>query len=126
MALALKLKERAQKLKSDTSALYLAFKRKDTPILAKAVIGAAICYALSPVDLIPDFIPVLGFLDDVILLPLLIAAAVKLIPAQILCDCREQAKDIWKEGSPKNFLYALPVIVIWIVIIAIVVKTIWL
>jgi uncharacterized membrane protein YkvA (DUF1232 family) len=60
-----KLKERARKIKSDTEALYLALMRKDTPIIAKIVIGIAVCYALSPIDLIPDFIPVLGFLGTV-------------------------------------------------------------
>lgn len=117
-----KLKNRAHKLKSDISALYLALKRKDTPLLAKAVIAITICYALSPIDLIPDFIPVLGFLDDVLLLPLLIVIAIKLIPAQILIECREQANDIWKNGSPKKFWYALPIIVIWVIVIAVIIK----
>jgi uncharacterized membrane protein YkvA (DUF1232 family) len=120
-----KLRERAQILKADTAALYLACKRKDTPILAKIIVGVTICYALSPIDLIPDFIPVIGFLDDVLLLPLLIIIAVKLIPIQLLTECREQANDIWKNGTPKNFLYALPIVVIWLAIIAVVVKTIW-
>ena len=120
-----KLKERAQKLKADTAALYLAFKHKDTPVLAKVIVGIIICYALSPIDLIPDFIPVIGFLDDVLLLPLLILLAIKLIPEQILTECRKQENDIWKDGKPKNFLYALPIIVIWFVIIGVVVKMIW-
>ncbi|GHU49575.1 hypothetical protein FACS1894127_3120 [Clostridia bacterium] len=122
MELTQKLKNRAHKLKSDISALYLALKRKDTPLLAKAVIAITICYALSPIDLIPDFIPVLGFLDDVLLLPLLIVIAIKLIPAQILIECREQANDIWKNGSPKKFWYALPIIVIWVIVIAVIIK----
>jgi uncharacterized membrane protein YkvA (DUF1232 family) len=91
-----KLKERARKIKSDTAAMYLAFKRKDTPLIAKIIIGVTVCYALSPIDLIPDFIPFLDFLDDVLLLPLLIAVAVKLIPKHILSECREQAKSLWE------------------------------
>jgi uncharacterized membrane protein YkvA (DUF1232 family) len=116
-----KLKVRAGKLKTDTAALYIAFKRKDTPVLAKIIIAAAVCYALSPIDLIPDFIPVIGFLDDVLLLPFLIALAVKLIPTQILEESREQASEIWQDGKPKRFIYALPVILIWLVIIAVIV-----
>jgi uncharacterized membrane protein YkvA (DUF1232 family) len=116
------LKKRAQQLTADIAALYLALKRKDTPLLAKVIIGITVCYALSPIDLIPDFIPVLGFLDDVLLLPLLIVLAIKLIPSQILIDCREQAKGVWNNGRPKKFRYALPIIAIWLVIIAIIVK----
>lgn len=63
------LKERAQSLKRDIPAVFLALKDKDTPISAKVLAGITVCYALSPVDLIPDFIPVLGYLDDLILLP---------------------------------------------------------
>ncbi len=120
-----KLQERARKIKSDTAALYLAFQRKDTPILAKVIIAVTVCYALSPIDLIPDFIPVLGFLDDVLLLPLLIIAAVKIIPAHIWGECREQAIGMWENGKPKKWWYAIPVIVIWIAIIALIVKAIW-
>ena len=73
------LKERAQSLKRDIPAVLLALKDKDTPISAKVLAGITVCYALSPVDLIPDFIPVLGYLDDLILLPALIALTVKLV-----------------------------------------------
>ena len=121
-----KLKARARKLKADTAALYLALKRKDTPLAAKIVIAVAVCYVLSPVDLIPDFIPVLGLLDDVLLVPFLIALAVKLIPAAILEECRAQAADMWQEGKPKRWLYALPVVVVWLAVIGLIVKLIWL
>jgi uncharacterized membrane protein YkvA (DUF1232 family) len=66
MGLKAKLSERAQRVASDTAALFLALKRKETPLAAKILIGIAVCYALSPIDLIPDFIPVIGFLDDVL------------------------------------------------------------
>jgi hypothetical protein len=66
MGLKAKLSERAQRIASDTAALFLALKRKETPPLAKILIGIAVCYALPPIDLIPDFIPVIGLLDDVL------------------------------------------------------------
>lgn len=79
----MKLKERAKKLKADVPTIFLALKDNDTPILAKILAGVIVAYALSPIDLIPDFIPVLGYMDDVILLPALIALTVKLIPGYI-------------------------------------------
>ncbi len=74
------LKERAKKLKTDIPALFLALKDKETPILAKVFAAITVLYALSPIDLIPDFIPIFGYLDDVILLPGMIALTIKLIP----------------------------------------------
>jgi uncharacterized membrane protein YkvA (DUF1232 family) len=120
-----KLRTRANGLKEDTAALYLAFGRKETPILAKLIIGVAVCYALSPIDLIPDFIPVIGLLDDVILLPALVAVAVKLIPPEVMKDCRARAAGMWGEGNPKRFLYAVPVVLIWLAIIGLIVKAVF-
>jgi uncharacterized membrane protein YkvA (DUF1232 family) len=118
MALAARISERAREITSDTAALFLALKRKETPPLARILIGIAVCYALSPVDLIPDFIPVIGLLDDVILLPLMIAAAVKMTPPSVMEDCRRQAAGMWAAGRPGKYLCALPVAVIWLGIIA--------
>ncbi|MCE1196047.1 DUF1232 domain-containing protein [bacterium] len=88
-----KLKRRAAKLKRQLWALFLAFKDPGTPWKAKAIIIFAIAYATSPIDLIPDFIPVLGQLDDLIILPALIALALRLIPPQVAARCRREA---WK------------------------------
>lgn len=118
------LKERAGKLKTDLPALFLALKDRETPVLAKVFAGIAVAYALSPVDLIPDFIPVLGYLDDVILLPVLIVITVKLIPAPVLERCRAQSEGIWKDGKPKKWVYAIPIVLIWLVIIALLLKAI--
>ena len=117
-------KEKARKLKSDIPALALALKDADTPIPAKLLAGITVAYALSPIDLIPDFIPVLGYLDDVILLPLLAAATVKLIPPAVFDKCRTQAEGMWENGKPKKWYYALPVILIWVLLIVIIVKAI--
>lgn len=80
-----------------------------------AKVFAAIClvYALSPIDLIPDFIPVLGYLDDVIILPVLIALTIRLIPPAIFTECRTQAEDMWAEGRPKRWYFALPFVALW-------------
>jgi uncharacterized membrane protein YkvA (DUF1232 family) len=115
-------KERIQELRQYLSALYLAYKRKDIPVYAKILIVIIIGYALSPVDLIPDFIPVLGYLDDLIILPILIYFAIKLIPDEILKECKEEAKSLWKEGKPQKWYYGIPIIIIWILVIVIIIK----
>ena len=79
-----KIKIQAKNLKLNISALYLVFKRNDVPIIAKVLIIITVGYALSPIDLIPDFIPVLGYLDDLIILPFLIYLSIKLIPIFII------------------------------------------
>jgi uncharacterized membrane protein YkvA (DUF1232 family) len=78
--------------------------------------------ALSPVDLIPDFIPVFGYLDDLIIVPFLIYISLQLIPKTIMKEYREQAKDLWKNGKPKKWYYAIPIILIWVFILFIVIK----
>ena len=110
------IKDRAQQLIADIPAVFLVMKSKQTPWYAKALAGLTIAYALSPIDLIPDFIPVLGYLDDLIILPLLIALTVKCIPKETFRQCREHAKDLWKDGKPKKWYYSLPIIALWVVI----------
>lgn len=96
------LKARAKQLKTDLPAVFLALKRKETPWTVKALAALTIGYALSPIDLIPDFIPVLGYLDDLILLPALVALTIRLIPAEVLASCRAEAEGLWKDGKPKH------------------------
>ena len=115
------LKERAFSLKRDIPAIYLALKSTQTPVTAKLLAFITVVLALSPIDLIPDFIPVLGYLDDVLLLPGLIALTVKLIPPEILADCRRQAEGLWKNGRPKKWYYALPsagarILLLWLIV----------
>jgi len=111
------LKERAKSLKKTVPAVFLALKDKDTPTLAKILAGITVGYALSPIDLIPDFIPVLGYLDDVILLPALIALTIKLIPADVWERNLEAAENMWQDGKPKKWYYAIPIVLIWLLII---------
>ena len=109
----MKLKERARRLKTDIPAVFLALKDRETPLPAKAAAALTVGYALSPVDLIPDFIPVLGYLDDVLLLPAMIALTIRLIPKEVWERCRREAGDLWKDGRPKRWYYAIPVVIVW-------------
>lgn len=118
------LKARAKKLKTDIPALFLALKDKETPIIAKLFAGITVAYALSPVDLVPDFIPVLGYMDDVILLPMLVALTVKFVPKDVLERNRKQAEGMWKDGKPKKWYYAIPIVLVWILIIALILKAV--
>lgn len=86
--------------------------------------GITVAYALSPIDLVPDFIPVLGYLDDIILLPMLVALTIKLIPRDVLERNRKQAEGMWQEGKPKKWYYAMPIIVIWLIIIGLILKAV--
>lgn len=116
------IKERAYQIKQKIPIVFLCLKDKDTPFAAKFFAAITICYALSPVDLVPDFIPVLGYLDDVILLPTLIALTIKLIPKKIWEKNSLLVKNMWKDGKPKKWYYAIPIIFIWILIIWIIIR----
>ena len=121
----MKLKQRAEKLKKDIPAIFLALKDKETPLAAKISAGLTVAYALSPIDLIPDFIPVLGYLDDVILLPALVALTVKLIPKEIFQKCRAESEHMWENGRPKKWYFALPIAAVWLIILWLIVKVIF-
>lgn len=108
-----RLKDRARVLKRDTYALYLAARDPRTPWYAKLLAAAVVTYALSPLDLIPDFIPVLGYLDDLIIVPLGIAAVVRLVPAEILDDCRAQAQ--LRGQRPVSWLGAAFMVGVWLI-----------
>ena len=118
------LKARARQLKRDVPAVFLALRDKRTPIIARVIAAITVGYALSPVDLIPDFVPVLGYLDDVILLPALIALTIRLIPAEVFEQCRRDSENLWVDGKPKRWYYAIPIILIWLLIIGLIVKAI--
>ena len=118
------LKARAKKLKADIPAIFLALKDKNTPLPAKIAAAVTVGYALSPIDLIPDFIPVLGYLDDLIILPALAALTIKLLPKEILEEKRRESENMWENGKPKKWYYAIPIILFWILIVLLVVKAI--
>ena len=116
------LAQRAKQMKTDIPALYLAMGRRATPWPAKAMAALAVAYALSPVDLIPDFVPVLGYLDDLLILPALAALAIRLIPREVLEDCRREAQGLWAQGRPKKWYYALPIAGMWLFVILLVLR----
>jgi uncharacterized membrane protein YkvA (DUF1232 family) len=117
-------KEKAKKLKIEIYALYLAYRDPRVPWYAKALIAAIIGYALCPLDLIPDFIPVLGYVDDIIIIPAGITLALKMIPQDVLEECRKRAQS--EPISRKNHWIAAGVIVlIWLLAIYVTVKVIW-
>ena len=104
---------RVSALKRETLALYLAARDPRTPWYARAVVAAVAAYALSPIDLIPDFIPVLGLLDDAVLLPLGIALALRLIPSDVIAECRARAAEAFAAGRPVSRSAALAIVAIW-------------
>ncbi len=117
-------KEKMKRLKKYVPAIFIALKKKETPIIAKFFAMITVGYALSPIDLIPDFIPVLGYLDDIILLPLLVSLTIKFIPDDVLHKCLIESESLWADGKPKKWYYSLPIILIWILVILLLIKLI--
>jgi len=114
------LKTKVKEISIKITQVYVSIKSKRTPWYAKVVGVIAVMYALSPIDLIPDFIPIIGYLDDIIILPLLITLTIKLIPKQLWQEFEEESKSIWKDGKPTKWYYAIPVILIWLVVFALI------
>jgi len=113
-------KRRARQLKTEVYALYLAYKDPRTPWYARLLSAVVVAYAFSPIDLIPDPIPVLGYLDDLVLIPLGVYLALKLIPPEVMADSRERAKAVMAEGKPVNKAAALVIVLIWVGVVVIV------
>ncbi len=107
-----KLKQWAKRIKTDTLALYFAVRHPGTPWYAKLLAGMVAAYAFSPIDLIPDFIPVLGYIDDLVILPLGIALAIVLIPEPVMLECRERARQITLD-KPVSRMAGAVIILIW-------------
>lgn len=112
------LKQRARNLKAETFALYLAARDPRTPWYAKLLVAGIVAYALSPIDLIPDFVPVIGYLDDLILIPIGIALAIKLIPHQVLVECRAHANETIQNREPVSWVAGAVIVIIWLILAA--------
>lgn len=115
-------KQQARRLKLEIYALYLAYYDPRVPWHARLFAAAVLAYAFSPIDLIPDPIPVLGYLDDLVLIPLGTALALKMIPAEVMAESRVQAQVALSQGKPSNWIAAGIIVVIWLVLAAL---TIW-
>ena len=111
-------KQHARKLHTEIYALYLAYRDPRVPWYARAFAACVAAYAFSPIDLIPDFIPVVGYLDDLIILPLGIVLALKMIPAEVMAECRSKAATALAEGQPISRVAAVVIIFIWVALTA--------
>jgi uncharacterized membrane protein YkvA (DUF1232 family) len=112
-----KIKAWAKNLKRQIFILYFTYRDERVPWYVKLFTACIVAYAFSPIDLIPDFIPILGYLDDVIILPLGIMFALKMIPKDVISDCEVKANEMMKNGKPKNWIVGSLIILIWLVII---------
>ncbi|MBP1154874.1 MULTISPECIES: YkvA family protein [unclassified Paenibacillus] len=113
-SLLIKLKTMVKKLKSNLMVMYLAYRDPRVPLFAKIFAICVVAYAFSPVDLIPDFIPILGYLDDLILVPLGVYIALRLFPKEVLEEYRARAEEQRKLGKPKNWITGTLIIALWI------------
>jgi len=122
------LRDWARQIKDDGATVNLALRHPRTPWYAKACGAVTLLYALSPVDLIPDFIPVLGYLDDLVLVPAGLWLTIRLIPADVWAECRQEAKRRALKRPPKNWRGTLLVISLWMLLAAagvLVVRQLW-
>jgi len=111
-------RQRARQLKTETYAVYLAYKDPRAPWYARLFAACVVGYAFSPIDLIPDPIPILGYLDDLVLVPLGIALALKMIPPAVMAECRERAQEAVSQGRPINWVAAAVIVAIWLLLAA--------
>jgi len=119
------LKGKMKQLKREVYALYLASKDPRTPWYAKVLAALIIGYALSPIDLIPDFIPVLGYLDDLVIIPAGIVLLLKMIPKEVMEESRQKARSLSEKKTPRNWIAGLIIVLIWVLAIYVVIKIIW-
>jgi uncharacterized membrane protein YkvA (DUF1232 family) len=122
-------KERARALKVETYAVWLAYKDPRVPWYARVFAACVVGYAFSPIDLVPDPIPVLGYLDDLVLVPLGIALALRIIPPEVMAECRERADAAMREGRPTNWKAAAAIVTVWVLlallVILVLLRTVW-
>ena len=108
----------ARRLKSETYALYLACRDSRTPWHARLFAACVVGYAFSPIDLIPDTIPILGYLDDLLLVPLGMLIALRMVPPVVMVECRAKAQEAMEQGKPTNWAAAVVIVVIWLLLAA--------
>ena len=108
-------KQRARQLKVETYAVYLAYRDPRVPWHARVFAACVVAYAFSPIDLVPDPIPILGYLDDLVLVPLGIAVALKMMPSEVMAESRERADAAMREGKPTSWKAAAAIVSLWII-----------
>ena len=118
MQLLERLKQHAKRLKAEIFVLYSAARHPETPWYAKLLVAAVVAYAISPIDLIPDFIPVIGYLDDLVIIPLGIALAIKLVPPHVLAECRAGQQEGVVNGKHASRVAGIVIVIIWLVVAA--------
>lgn len=109
-------KRRVRQLKAETYALYLAYRDPRMPWYARLLAAVVVGYAFSPIDLIPDFVPILGYVDDLILVPLGIWLVLRLVPPEVMAEARERAAQAVVQGKPVNRAAAVGVVLIWLLL----------
>ena len=114
-------KQRARLLKQETYAIYLALRDPRVPWYGRLIAACVVGYAFSPIDLIPDFVPILGYLDDLVIVPLGIALTLKLIPVEVMAECRARSQEVMAQGKPINWAAAVAIIAIWLLAAALLV-----
>ncbi|HNU72207.1 MAG TPA: YkvA family protein [Thermodesulfobacteriota bacterium] len=115
----------ARSLKQNIAALYLASRDPRVPKTAKVLILLVVAYALSPIDIIPDFVPILGYLDDLIVLPLGIALAIRLIPKEVWEECCQRTRELGSGRLPANRIAAVVIVALWLLGLAIICRMVW-
>ncbi len=118
-----KWKQWTKKLKAQVLTLYLAAKDPRVPWYARAATAIVVGYAVSPIDIIPDFIPILGYLDDALLIPLGIAVVIKMMPKEVYTECKQRAAEMQEENLPTNWAMVTFIVAIWVIAL---VGTCWL
>ena len=121
----MRLSEKIKKLRAEIVVLYYSLRDRRTPWYAKALIAVIVAYALSPIDLIPDFIPILGYLDDLIIIPAGIYLTIKLVPAEVIEEYRSIVQPESVDSSTKWIASAV-IVIIWILILYLIIRAIWL
>lgn len=115
----------AGRIKQDTYALFLAYQDPRVPWAGKILAAAVVAYAFSPLDLIPDFIPVLGYVDDLVLVPLGIVLALKMIPPEVMAESRAKARERLGQDRPRSRIAVVVIVAIWLLLAAMTVALAW-
>ncbi len=119
------IKQGAKQLKVEVFALYFAYKDPRVPLYARIFAACVVGYAFSPIDLIPDPIPVLGYLDDLVIIPIGVWLALKMIPAEVMADSRIRARERLQQKKPVNWVAGALILLIWITLAALFVRFAW-